>query len=78
MEKQQNNDPVSINRFKEKINPFNLADVSKVRMQQLAPRPTKLEDTGLSEPFVADLIGKHLLDGGILALADLIDRLGTF
>lgn len=59
----------------EKVNPFNIADVTHARMQRLAPRPTKLEDTGLSEPFVADLIGKHLLDGGVLTMADLTDRL---
>lgn len=59
----------------ETVNPFNVADVMHARMQRLAPRPTRLEDTGLSEPFVADLVAKHLLDGGVLTLADLTDRL---
>jgi len=68
MENQEQNYP-------EKINPFNVADVSLARMQRLAPRPTNLEDTGLSETFVADLIGKHLLDGGVLSLVNLTERL---
>jgi hypothetical protein len=58
-----------------KINPFNVADVSLARMQRLAPRPTNLADTGLREPFVADLIAKHLLDGGVLSMVDLTERL---
>ena len=57
------------------MNPFNVADVSLARMQRLAPRPTNLEDTGLSESFVADLIAKHLLDGGVLSLVHLTERL---
>ncbi len=61
--------------FSEKTDPINVADVTLARMQRLAPRPTNLEETGLSEPFVADLIGKHLLDGGVLSLVDLTSRL---
>lgn len=68
MENQQQNNP-------EKIDPFNVTDVTLARMQRLAPRPTNLRETGLSEPFVADLLGKHLLDGGVLTLVDLADRL---
>ena len=41
------------------------------RATKLAPRPSKLRDTGLSETFVADLIGKQLLDRGTLTLAEL-------
>jgi hypothetical protein len=59
----------------EKADPFKVADVLQARMQRLAPRPTNLKDTGLSEPFVVDLIGKHLLDGGVLSLVDLSARL---
>jgi predicted ATPase with chaperone activity len=56
-------------------NSYNVADVMQARMQRLAPRPVNLDQTGLSEPFVADLIGKHLLDGGVLSLLDLSYRL---
>ena len=42
---------------------------------QLAPRPKRLADTGLGEAFAADLVGKHLLDGGILTLSQMSDRL---
>lgn len=41
----------------------------------LAPRPVDLADTGLTEPFLSDLIIKHLYRGGIMDLSKLIDRL---
>jgi predicted ATPase with chaperone activity len=45
--------------------------LSLLRASKLAPRPTNLSDTGLSETFVADLVAKHILDRGTLALAEL-------
>jgi len=42
-----------------------------LRASKLAPRPTRLLDTGLSETFVADLIAKHLFDRGTLSLGEL-------
>ena len=45
--------------------------LSLLRASKLAPRPSKLSATGLSETFVADLIAKHLLDRGALSLAEL-------
>ncbi len=45
------------------------------RLQKLAPRPVRLPDTGLSETFVADLLSKHLLQGGVLTMAELTNRL---
>jgi DNA-binding MarR family transcriptional regulator len=45
--------------------------LSLLRASKLAPRPSKLSDTGLSETFVTDLIAKHLLDRGTLSLAEL-------
>jgi predicted ATPase with chaperone activity len=42
-----------------------------MRASKLAPRPTRLSDTGLSETFVADLIAKHLFDRGTLSLGEL-------
>ncbi len=44
-------------------------------LARLAPRPQSLEDTGLSQTFVADLIAKHLLDGGVLTILQLVQRL---
>lgn len=43
--------------------------------KRLAPRPVCLADTGLTESFLAELASKHLLDGGILTLADLSTRM---
>lgn len=40
----------------------------------LAPRPRTLEETGLSETFVSDLLAKHLQSGGVLTLAELVRR----
>lgn len=37
----------------------------------MAPRPTNLKDTGLSEAFAADLISKHILDRGVLTIGEL-------
>lgn len=45
------------------------------RLAQIAPRPTALEQTGLSLTFVADLLGKHLATAGVLTAGQLIDRL---
>ena len=45
------------------------------RPQKLAPRPVRLEETGLRETFVADLLSKHLLQGGVLTMAELTARL---
>lgn len=42
-----------------------------MRASKLAPRPTKLTDTGLTETFVADLISKHLFDRGTLSLGEI-------
>ena len=52
-----------------------VADFGLSRLQKLAPRPNSICDTGLSESFLADLIAKHLLDGGVLTLGQLSERL---
>ena len=43
---------------------------------ELAPRPTTLAQTGLSETFLTDLVSKHLLESGVLDLGLLAQRLG--
>ena len=42
-----------------------------MRLARLAPRPKSLDDTGLSQELLVDLIAKHLLDKGTLSLAEL-------
>ena len=41
------------------------------RALNMLPRPTRLDETGLSETFAADLIAKHLLDKGTISLGEL-------
>lgn len=53
---------------------LNVTDLGLSRLERLAPRPNTLQDTGLSESFLSDLVAKHLLDGGVLTLADLSER----
>jgi predicted ATPase with chaperone activity len=45
--------------------------IGLMRLQRLAPRPKRLEETGLSRTFLSDLIAKHILDRGTLSLAEL-------
>jgi predicted ATPase with chaperone activity len=45
--------------------------IGMMRFKRLAPRPKRLEETGLSMTFVSDLIAKHILDRGTLSLAEL-------
>ena len=51
------------------------ADLERKSLENLAPRPNNLADTGLDQTFLSDLTAKHLLDGGILTLADLTKRM---
>jgi len=50
-----------------------LSDVES--LTRLAPRPRILEETGLSEAFVSDLLAKHMHSGGVLTLAELVQRM---
>lgn len=52
-----------------------IASVPYARLEKLAPRPVKIEDTGLSDTFLADLIAKHLLEGGVLSMSELVGRM---
>jgi predicted ATPase with chaperone activity len=45
--------------------------IGMMRFKRLAPRPKRLEETGLSMTFVSDLIAKHILDRGTSSLAEL-------
>ncbi|NNE61658.1 MAG: AAA family ATPase [Woeseia sp.] len=55
------------------INEFQLA---MSRMAKLVARPVKIEDTGLSESFLADLAAKHMLARGVLTIAELSELMG--
>lgn len=46
------------------------------RFAEQAPVPQTLEETGLGLYFLADLMCKHLYDGGVLTVRDLVSRLG--
>jgi hypothetical protein len=52
-----------------------LRSVGSCSEATLAPRPRRLEDTGLSQTFLADLLNKHLLLGGVLSLNQISERL---
>src|SRR4029453_11483738 len=45
------------------------------RAALLAARPKSLAETGLTVTFVADLVAKHLHDGGALTMAQLSERI---
>ncbi|MDH5275071.1 MAG: AAA family ATPase [Gammaproteobacteria bacterium] len=59
----------------ENIRRATITPLALPRLQKLAPRPVRLADTGLTETFVADLLSKHLLQGGVLTMAELTGRL---
>jgi predicted ATPase with chaperone activity len=63
------------NRTQASANTAGIADLNLGRLQKLAPRPSMLADTGLNESFVSDLIAKHLLDGGVLTLGEISNRI---
>jgi len=46
-------------------------ELNLMRFKRLAPRPKRLDETGLSSTFLSDLTAKHLLDRGTLSLAEL-------
>ncbi|MBT8143830.1 MAG: AAA family ATPase [Gammaproteobacteria bacterium] len=48
-----------------------LDQLGQAKISKLAPRPIRLEDTGLSKAFLADLIAKQILDRGALSIAEM-------
>lgn len=49
--------------------------VGLMRLARLAPRPVRIQDTGLSRAFLSDLVAKHLLEKGTLSLGELSQSL---
>ncbi len=43
---------------------------------KLAPRPKSIEDTGIQESLLLDLMLKHLLGGGVLTKSELVMKMG--
>ncbi|MFC4313493.1 AAA family ATPase [Steroidobacter flavus] len=41
---------------------------------RVAPRPQTIEATGLTSAFLGDLVEKHLFEGGVLSMRDLVSR----
>jgi hypothetical protein len=52
----------------------NLEDVTLMRLEKLAPRPITIAESGLGENFLADLLAKHMFNGGVLTISELADR----
>jgi hypothetical protein len=52
-----------------------VASMPHAHLEKLAPRPVKAVETGLSDTFLADLIAKHLLEGGVLSMSELVSRM---
>lgn len=50
--------------------------LSAVRLSRLAPRPTSVDDTGISRELLIELIAKHVLDKGTPSLSKLANSLG--
>ena len=55
----------SVNSYQERTN----------ALQQLAPQPCTVADTGLAENLLGDLLCKHLHDAGVLDMPQLVARL---
>ncbi|NRB23435.1 AAA family ATPase [Shewanella sp.] len=43
---------------------------------ELAPRPTSIQDTGIQESVLLELMLKHLLSGGVLTKSQLVKKMG--
>jgi hypothetical protein len=52
-----------------------LEEAIVAQLGRLAPRPQTPMDTGLGQTFLADLVAKHLLEGGVLTMSALVERL---
>jgi hypothetical protein len=49
-------------------------DLSSRDASRVAPRPQTLAATGLPSAFLGDLVEKHLFEGGVLSMRDLVGR----
>lgn len=56
------------------LTPAPQADSDSFDVLRIAPRPQTLAATGLSATFLSDLLEKHLFEGGVLSIRDLVSR----
>lgn len=54
-----------------------LIDAIPVTAEKLAPRPVTIENTGLSESLLLDLMLKHMLVGGVVTKQTLVKNMGV-
>jgi hypothetical protein len=50
------------------------SDGSNLEVMHVAPRPQTIAATGLSPAFLCELVEKHLYEGGVLSMRDLVMR----
>lgn len=50
------------------------SDGSRLEVMHLAPRPQTIAATGLPTAFLCELVEKHLFEGGVLSMRDLVVR----
>ena len=60
---------------RKEAHPVAVVSTTEQNYMTLAPRPQQVADTGLGESFLAELVSKHLYDGGILDIHQLSTRL---
>jgi predicted ATPase with chaperone activity len=57
------------------ISDSNVYPNEREAVQQLAPQPRTINETGLADNFLGDLVCKHLHDAGVLDMSRLVERL---
>lgn len=63
-----------MNRQSQDTSNESATDWQPVPPYKLAPLPSKLSQTGLSEHFLTELIAKHLYQAGVLLLSEIVER----
>lgn len=56
------------------ISDSNVYPNEREAVQQLAPQPRTISETGLADNFLGDLVCKHLHDAGVLDMSRLVER----
>src|SRR5687768_2292991 len=56
------------------LTPAPQSNPASLDVLRIAPRPQTIAATGLSPSFLSDLIEKHLFEGGVLSMRELVTR----
>ena len=56
------------------LTPAPQSDSVSFDVLRIAPRPQTIAATGLSASFLSDLVEKHLFEGGVLSMRELVIR----